>query len=43
MVFRDSQTVERRVVLGRIVRLDSVVVVEKQPRDRDMSDFDENR
>ena len=43
IVFRDSQTVERRVVLGRIVRLDSVVVVETKPVDRELSDFEENR
>jgi len=43
MVFRDSQTVERRVVLGRIVRLDSVVVVENKSVDREMADFEENR
>src|SRR3954470_6616380 len=43
IVFRDSQTVERRVVLGRMVRLDSVVVVENKAVDRELADFEENR
>jgi hypothetical protein len=43
IVFLENQTVERRVTLGRIVQLDSVVVVEAKPTDPLLADFEENR
>jgi hypothetical protein len=43
IVFAENQTVERRVTLGRIVQLDSVVVVEKPNADPFLADFEENR
>lgn len=42
IVFRDSQTVERRVTLGRVAILDSVVV-EARHVDREMAGFEERR
>jgi len=44
MTFADGQTITRRITLGSVVRLDSVVVTEK-PRSRDvlMEIFEENR
>jgi hypothetical protein len=44
MVFVEGQTIERRVTLGRIVILDSVVVVDVKPStDPLLADFEENR
>jgi len=42
IVFADSQTVLRRITLGRIVRLDSVVV-QGRSLDLDMTSFEEHR
>ncbi len=42
IVFADSQTVLRRITLGRIVRLDSVVV-QGRSLDLDMTNFEEHR
>ena len=42
MVFRDNQTIERRVTLGRVAMLDSVVVAGEKP-DRELADFEANR
>lgn len=44
MVFTDGQTIERRVTLGRVAILDSVVVVDVKPStDPLLADFEENR
>jgi hypothetical protein len=42
MIFRENETIERRVTLGRIVTLDSVVVAAARG-DLLMADFEENR
>jgi hypothetical protein len=42
IVFADNQTVERRVTLGRVVMLDSVVVAAAKT-DAALADFEENR
>ena len=43
VVFAENQTVARRITLGRVVALDSVVVIETRPMDPAMAAFEANR